>query len=470
MTNIFLWASFIAAIVAQDGAQSGVKTARDGMLEVGGKRTFILGLYENPGDDAVLDQVAKAGFNLVHATPDVAALDRLHARGLGAWVNLGGAIDQSADREKREAALEDMARRLAGHPAFRVWEVPDEALWNCWHLALEWRLWQEGGKLSEEMQSCADAALVAEMKGLIAKSQEHYARGEFAEGEAAADGVWAKLGKTSPHPGLNISNAPQRAATMCKGLIEGRARLKALDPAHPVWMNHAPRNTISQLAAFNAAADIVGCDIYPVPEFQTGHSDLPDRSLASVGAYTDRMMAAAPGKPAWMVLQGFGWADLREKPTPEEKEKSRRPTYEESRFMAYDAIVHRARGILYWGTYRIERDSQLWNDLLTLVRELADMEPILSAPDVESPIEVSVSESWGSLEKGVVALGKNVGGRTWLVVVNEYPGALRYKARGLKGMEGVFYSDNLAGVRAQVKDGALELNIRGSGVQILRPE
>ena len=49
--------------------------------------------------------------------------------------------------------------------------------------------------------------------------------------------------------------------------------------------------------------------------------------------------------------------------------------------MAYDAIVHGARGILYWGTAYTKRDGTLWGDLLKLVRELADLQRVLSAPD-----------------------------------------------------------------------------------------
>src|SRR5690606_26326563 len=129
-----------------------------------------------------------------------------------------------------------------------------------------------------------------------------------------------------------------------EGMREGYSLLRTLDPKHPVWMNHAPRNQIAQLMAFNDAADIVGCDIYPVPfSADNGHSDIGLRTIASVGAYTDRMQESAPGKPVWMVLQGFGWSDIQ----PERKEFMRRPEGHETRFMAYDAIVHGARGILY---------------------------------------------------------------------------------------------------------------------------
>ena len=147
---------------------------------------------------------------------------------------------------------------------------------------------------------------------------------------------------------------------MCAGMIEGYKRLRQLDPAHPVWMNHAPRNQVAQLAAFNQGADIVGCDIYPVPfTTKVGHSDLAERTAAAVGAYTERMQQSAPGKPVWMVLQGCGWGDIQPQRTDEERKELRRPNWKETRFMAYDAIVRGARGILYWGTHAIEKDSKL---------------------------------------------------------------------------------------------------------------
>ena len=103
------------------------------MAEVDGKRTFILGLYENPKEDATLKSIADAGFNLVTSSDDVASLDRLHAHHLHAWVNTGANIDFSESRADREANLAKSVERCAAHPAFITWEVPDEALWNCWY-------------------------------------------------------------------------------------------------------------------------------------------------------------------------------------------------------------------------------------------------------------------------------------------------------------------------------------------------
>ncbi len=465
----FLGVVVILLVVAGPAAAADVSIAADGMLEVGGRRTFVIGLYENPKDDFVLGKVARAGFNLVRASEDPAALDRLHAQGLFAWLNTSSRVYLSADRERREGELGEMVRAYGSHPALMVWEVPDEALWNCWYRAIQWRGHFEPADLQDHFKALEDKALAAELEVELKKSRRLYDRGDFAGSERVANGIWQKLGKAPPKPDLNISNAAERAATLCAGIVEGYKVLKGLDPNHPVWMNHAPRNQTAQLAAFNEGADIVGCDIYPAPEYKGGHSDLGDRSLASVGAYTSRMQAAAPGKPVWMVLQGFGWADLQEDPDEEARENGRRPEFDESRFMAYDAIVRGARGVLYWGTHSIEKDSQLWGDLMLLARELADLQPVLSAPDAKFVPEVELAETWDSVDRGVRVLGKDVDGALWWLVVNEFQGPLQYTLHGLSALEGMTYSDAAADRRAVVADGQLRLAIRGYGVQVLKP-
>ena len=243
------------------------------MLVVDGERTFIIGLYENPAEDAVLDAAAKAGFNLVHASADAAALDRLSARNLWAWINTGASIDFSENPSAREEELRRMMAEFGEHPALLVWEVPDEALWNCFYGATMWRRSQEPAQLRTAIDVLSDAALQTELREMMASSSDLWNNGLYAQAEETANAIWRKLGQEPPNPGLNLSNAPERAAKMCAGMIQGYELLKKADPNHPVWMNHAPRNQVNQLAAFNRAADIVGCDIYPVPAFKTGHSD-----------------------------------------------------------------------------------------------------------------------------------------------------------------------------------------------------
>lgn len=467
MMRLFL---FLMAVSNVAAAGAIVRIDGDGMLLVDGKRVFILGLYENPKDDSHLQAVGDAGFNLVHAAAQAAALDRLHARGLWGWVNVGKAIDLGVDADAHRAALEQCVSAAAAHPAFLVYEAPDEALWNVWYGAQLWRQGAEPKDLAAKIAAIEDLQERERLTALLSQSGQLRGKGLYAESERIADDLWRALGQNSPKPELGIGNAPERAARLCQGMIEGRALLRDLDPNHPLWMNHAPRNQIAQLARFNEGADIAGCDIYPVPESpEVRHSDLANRTLASVGVYTDRMQAAAPGKPVWMVLQGFGWPDIQPERGPEAKEKLRRPTIDETRFMAFDAIIHRARGILYWGTAYVEKDSTFWNDLLTVVKELSGLQAVLAAPDSDRPITFEHVETFGSVDRGVAVLPKELDGETWVLLANEFTDPLTGTLHGLEKLEGRRYIERYTGEEFTVTNGTLRIALPGLRAAVLEP-
>jgi hypothetical protein len=193
------------------------------------------------------------------------------------------------------------------------------------------------------------------------------------------------------------------------------------------------------LQLYNRAVDMAGCDIYPAPANLTvGHSDLLDMGLTSVGAYTERMRLAAPGKACAMVLQGFGWRDLQTKTNEHEKAVGigRRPTWAESRFMAYEAVVHGANAILYWGTAYlkpVEDDGssassrpRLWYDLLRVAREIRALDPALVAVPQKSPV-VRQAETYGSIDgKGIICVVRRVEDDFVLLVVNETGNGLSF--------------------------------------------
>jgi hypothetical protein len=441
----------------------------DRMAVVDGKRLFILGLYENPADDAVLDDVAKAGFNLIQAGEDSASLDRVHARALKAWINFGSRIDLSAEKEAREKALRELLTgSIAKHPALLCWEVPDEALWNCWYGPFQWRTGAERKQQNELISNVGEEPQRKELEVLRAKATELFEMGRYAESEAIADDLWTKLGTTSPNPGQNISTAAASSDLMRKGMLAGYQIVKDLDQQHIVWMNHAPRNQIAQLAAFGEAADAVGCDIYPIPQYTGGHSDLADRSMTSVGAYTRRMQESAPGKPVWMVLQGFGWPDI-QKLTEEEKKDSPRPNRSQLRYMCFEAIVHGGRGILFWGTFAIEKDSQLWKDVLDVVRELSEIQEILSAREPSLDLTVNYEATFGSLDQRLVVMPKQIDGKLALILVNECTDPLTSHVSGLPGSLHNF-SDKSTGENYPVTGGELTISMRGRSATVLISE
>ena len=109
--------------------------------------------------------------------------------------------------------------------------------------------------------------------------------------------------------------------------------------------------------------------------------------------------------------------------------------------MAYDAIIHGANAILYWGTAYmkpVEDDGspvtgrpRLWRDLLRVARELRALEPALVAPPLKSP-KVRQAETYGSIDgKGILCSVRRVDDDFVLLVVNETGDGLGFSLEGL---------------------------------------
>ena len=182
------------------------------------------------------------------------------------------------------------------------------------------------------------------------------------------------------------------------------------------------------------------------------------------------MRAGAPGKAVWMVLQGFGWRDIdegfRKAPDPD---KGRRPTPDETRFMAYDALVHGAQAILYWGTHAIEKDSEMWADLLRVAREIRALEPAFVGARPRKPPVAVAHESSASAdpEQGPRLILRRSGEDWVLIAVLEQSQGCAFTVRGLpRAMEGRallrLYTDETHTVR----DGRFQDGMRGYGVHV----
>jgi hypothetical protein len=434
------------------------------MLLVNGERFFPVGIYELPEGDE-LKEIADAGFNLAKASADAGSLDRAASVGLKTWIPLGGNMDvrDEAGREKLVAIVE----RFKDHPALLVWEGPDEPLWNVWYST---QGWMYGGQIKEfrdRIKAMGEDNAGSDADKLLREYRAALDVADYASAEAASAKLWKVLGEAPPRPDMLMSTAPERAKALADGLYAGYTAIGETDPAHPVWLNHAPRNTISDLTYFNRAADIVGCDIYPVPYQTTGHSDLVNKRLSCVGDYTERMQAAAPGKAVWMVLQGFGWRDLRDE-KPEDKTVGRRPRYDETRFMAFDAIVHGADGILYWGTHYIDKPSPFWTDLKRVVGELAGLQDVLAARTLD--LHVELKPTLNSADRGVVAMAKRARGTTFIIAVNEFQAPLGCTLSGVPLADGTRLRDTQTGSVVTVSGGEVTCFLGGYGVAVLEEQ
>ncbi len=148
------------------------------------------------------------------------------------------------------------------------------------------------------------------------------------------------------------------------GLVRAYQKLKALDSDHPVVITQAPLGTVASLTPYRPAFDITGADIYPVSYPPGVHSDLPNKDISVVGDITRKMVNAGGGMPVWMTLQ-IAWSGVIQNQT-NPGHVPRFPTLHEERFMAYQAIIAGARGLVFYGgqftTVMRPRDAQLgWN-------------------------------------------------------------------------------------------------------------
>jgi len=218
--------------------------------------------------------------------------------------------------------------------------------------------------------------------------------------------------------------------------------IKENDAKHLVYTNHAPTNLISTLQRYNTATDIVACDIYPIiprgirltyalfPDGMQG--DLLNTYPSQVGEYTDKMrQVAGQGRPLFMVLQGFAWEMLR-KEGDRDSQMIQYPSYHETRFMAIQAIIHGANGLIYWGTGYTPQPSPFWSDLTAVTRELAALQPVLASRSVAMTLKKEYLEVGHSADAGVEIAVKTVDGNTFLLAVNADKNPVHLKLSGLQ--------------------------------------
>ena len=207
------------------------------------------------------------------------------------------------------------------------------------------------------------------------------------------------------HPALGAYKGvdePACGGVAPAGLTRARTKLRTIDPDHPVVITQAPLGSVASLVPYRPAFDITGADIYPVAYPPGQHSDLPNKDISVVGDVTKKMVDAAGGKPVWMTLQ-IAWSGI----TPNQQRPGlvpRFPALQEERFMAYQAIVDGARGLVFFGGQLTQvmrpRDAQLgWNwtfwelVLRPLLVELTSPSilPALIAPVAQTAVTASAA-------------------------------------------------------------------------------
>lgn len=135
----------------------------------------------------------------------------------------------------------------------------------------------------------------------------------------------------------------------------GQALVRREDPNHPILVCHWP-GAVDRFAEWKELGDIVATDLYPIPR-EKGYGRLPNKDITQIRDYLAILKKSHGDKPRLLVLQAWSW-------DPIKFGRKGYPTPGESRFMAYQAVVHGAKGILYYGQYHCTKPNSaasLWS-------------------------------------------------------------------------------------------------------------
>jgi hypothetical protein len=218
------------------------------------------------------------------------------------------------------------------------------------------------------------------------------------------------------------------------GLVRAYERLHRIDPSHPVVIIQAPIGTVAQLRPYRAAFDVTGADVYPVSYPPGTHTATANKDVSVVGDVTKKMVQAAGPKQVWMTLQ-IAWSGI----VPSKQRPNlvpRFPTLQQLRFMAYQAIVNGARGLVFFGGHLTQVATpadaaagwnwSFWAQVLRpLVQELGSdvLAPALAAPNASVTVKASVA--------GVEHVARRAGNHLFVLAVRRSGAVSRVKFSGL---------------------------------------
>ena len=188
-----------------------------------------------------------------------------------------------------------------------------------------------------------------------------------------------------------------------KRLTAHRDLFERLDPNHPTWVAHYMVEDIrSHLPSF----DVIGSDPYPI--CQTG-----DPPISQVMEHTRITRKCVFGARAmWQIPQAFDWGAYRVK----DKDKTRPPTFDEMRNMAWQFIAEGANGLIFYSYSSWEKmkwrtpPEKMWESVCRIGEEVKAKFPVFLS-DEPAPAVTLITQ-----DASVRAWRKD--GETWLLAVN----------------------------------------------------
>lgn len=153
-------------------------------------------------------------------------------------------------------------------------------------------------------------------------------------------------------------------------------KIKQIDSLHPVIPCIA-----YNYRQYATSLDAIMANLYPVYDEEVTRKA---NALEAVPRDVEKAMRAVREENKIgliYLLQAFGGGAW----------ERRYPTYEEERYMTYTAIIHGARGIMFWAYYR-SRDQSFRRDLRMLLYELKPLIPVVMSEPLDSLVSSNCEE------------------------------------------------------------------------------
>ena len=193
--------------------------------------------------------------------------------------------------------------------------------------------------------------------------------------EAVRTEVSEKVNLFKDHPGLlgwYMADEPELLGVTPSWLREMYGLIRELDPYHPcVVLN----DTLPGVARYAETADISMPDPYIVP-LKVGP---PKLAMTKIAAFMDAVRNT--GKPAWITPEAFNYASH-----TEAKSMARAANYTEQRCIAFLAMVHGARGYVYYMMAHCLPEPELRIGMVHVMRELTFVSQMLTAKGSDLPV------------------------------------------------------------------------------------
>ncbi|MBR3222971.1 MAG: hypothetical protein IKF72_12180 [Kiritimatiellae bacterium] len=188
-----------------------------------------------------------------------------------------------------------------------------------------------------------------------------------------------------------------------KRLAAHRDLCERLDPDHPTWVAHY---MVEDIRGHLPGFDVIGSDPYPI--CQTG-----DPPISQVMEHTRITRKGVFGARAmWQIPQAFDWGGYRVK----DKDKTRPPTFEEMRNMAWQFVAEGANGLIFYSYSSWEKmkwrtpPEEMWKRVCRVGEEVKERIPIFLSDEAAPSVVLLTGDA------SVRAWRK--GGDVWLLAVN----------------------------------------------------